>query len=94
MDVISKFELGQTNGLDLLDSPSDREIILKHRQVSSMLFWTTLMPVLWDVVATKTIMKCADDVSQFRMSLYNFAEKHLSRNGKNLTTLEALKKMD
>ncbi|CCG21747.1 cytochrome P450 protein [Candida orthopsilosis Co 90-125] len=91
MDVISKFELGQTNGSDLLDSPSDREIILKHRQVSSMLFWTTLMPALWDVAATKTIMKCANDVSQFRMSLYNFAEKHLSRNGKNLTTLEALK---
>ncbi|KAI5964991.1 hypothetical protein CANMA_003502 [Candida margitis] len=92
MDVISRFELGNTNGSDLLSCHSDREIILKHRQVSSMLFWTTLMPGLWDFAATKTIKKCADDISQFQMSLYAFAEKNLGNNGKNLTTLETLKR--
>lgn len=91
MDVVSKFELGKSNGLNILDDPSDREIILKHRQVSSMLFWTTLMPTLWDLAATKTVLRCVEEISQFRMSLYDFAEKHLCMNGKNLTTLEALK---
>ena len=91
MDVVSKFELGETNGLNLMDNPSERDIILKHRQVSSMLFWTTLMPALWDFVATKTIMKCSEDIAKFRMSLYEIAEKHWANNGKNSTTLEVLK---
>ncbi|KAI5958541.1 hypothetical protein KGF57_002386 [Candida theae] len=91
MDVISKFELGKTNGSDLLDNPSDREIILKHRQVSGMLFWTTLMPEFWNLAATKMVLQSVKDISQFRVSLYDYAERHFSRNGKSLTTLESLK---
>lgn len=93
MDVVSRFELGRTNGTNLLDGFADRRIIVSHREVSSMGFWTTLMPnFLWDYAATKTIMQAADDICNFQLNLYKFAEKNLTSNGKNLTTLETLKK--
>ena len=95
MDVVSRFELGRTNGTNLLDGFADRRIIVSHREVSSMRFWTTLMPnFLWDYAATKTILQAADDICNFQLNLYKFAEKNLTSNGKNLTTLETLKKMD
>ena len=38
-------------------------------------FWTTLMPnFLWDYAATKTIL-AADDICNFQLNLYKFAEK-------------------
>ncbi|KAL6450153.1 lcsI Cytochrome P450 monooxygenase lcsI [Candida maltosa Xu316] len=93
MDVVSRFELGPDNGTHLLDLPNERFIIESHRKVSSMGFWTTLMPnFLWDFAATRATLKAVDDICNFQLNLYKFAEKNVSSNGKNLTTMETLKK--
>ncbi|KAI3403503.2 hypothetical protein KGF56_003660 [Candida oxycetoniae] len=93
MDVISRFELGINNGSDLLSNPVEREIIMKHRQVSSMGFWTSFMPQFWVLAATKLIKMAADDITKFQLSLYAIAEKnpYPTTKGKNRTTLETLK---
>ncbi|KAI5954918.1 hypothetical protein KGF54_001479 [Candida jiufengensis] len=91
MDVVSKFELGENNGTDLIQNPQEREVILKHRQVSSMGFWTTLMPSFWNYAANSIVLKALEDITNFQISLYEFAERNYNTNGKNLTTLETLK---
>ncbi|KAI5965963.1 uncharacterized protein KGF55_001327 [Candida pseudojiufengensis] len=93
MDVVSKFELGENNGTNLIENPKEREVILKHRQVSGMGFWTTLMPqFFWDFAANKIVLQAFKDITNFQIQLYEFAEKNYGKNGKNLTTLETLKK--
>ncbi|RCK56631.1 hypothetical protein Cantr_05994 [Candida viswanathii] len=93
MDVVSRFELGRENGTNLLENPQDRHIIDSHRKVSSMGFWTTLMPnFLWEYAATKATLQAVDDICNFQLGLYRIAESNLVTNGKNLTTLQALKK--
>lgn len=93
MDVVSRFELGKDNGTDLLNNPQERDIIDSHRKVSSMGFWTTLMPnFLWDYAATKATLQAVGDICNFQLGLYKIAESNLSSNGKNLTTIQALKK--
>ncbi|CAK9439873.1 uncharacterized protein LODBEIA_P39730 [Lodderomyces beijingensis] len=90
MDVVSRFELGKDNGSDLMSNPQQRRIVMEHRIVSSMGFWTTLMPRFWEWAATKLVMQCLVDITQFQLNLYALAEKNLISNGKNSTTLQAL----
>lgn len=93
MDVVSRFELGRDNGTDLLNHPQERHIIESHRKVSCMGFWTTLMPsFFWNLAATKATLQAVDDICNFQLGLYKIAESNLVSNGKNLTTIQTLKK--
>ncbi|CAH2350964.1 hypothetical protein CLIB1423_02S09142 [[Candida] railenensis] len=98
MDVVSAFELGSENGSTLLVHPEDRHILVSHRLVVSMGFWTTLIPTWWEWAADKKIMEAAASVEQWQLDLYEQAEK--SKRGKNdpnekytnLNSLETLNK--
>ena len=79
MDVVSRFELGEENGLDLLLHPEERSIVAKHRQVAGMGFWTTLMPQFWEIAASKLVMSALKDITQFQLSLYADAEARLEK---------------
>jgi len=93
IDVISAFELGQQNGTDFLSHPEDRYMVLVHRMVAGMGFWTTLMPKFWNWAAGPKISKAAEMLEKWQMGLYRRAEENvptLSGN-ENKTTLETLK---
>ncbi|KAK6460483.1 cytochrome P450 [Scheffersomyces coipomensis] len=94
LDVVSAFELGNENGTDLLSKPEQRHIIVSHREVASMVFWTTLMPRFWSWAAGSRILKASEDVTKWQLSLYANAENNVPKFGKdeNLTTLESFKK--
>lgn len=93
LDVVSSFELGAKNCTDLLLSPEKRRIIISHRLVASMGFWTTLMPKWWNWAASKNILEALEVVEDWQLNLYERAENNAPRfeDGGNLTTLEALK---
>ncbi|KAK6455337.1 cytochrome P450 [Scheffersomyces xylosifermentans] len=94
MDVVSSFELGKENGTDLLLHPEKRHIIVSHRTVASMVFWTTLMPRFWDMAASTKVKKASGDILDWQLKLYAKAEQNVPkfRDDENLTTLEALKR--
>lgn len=94
LDVVSSFELGAENGTDLLDNPEKREIVIYHRYVASMVFYTTLMPKLWNFAATSLILKSAEIVESWQLNLYRHAETNVPifKSNENITTLELLKK--
>lgn len=94
LDVVTAFELGPENSTVLLDKPEQREIITYHRYVASMVFYTTLMPKLWDYAATALIKKSSAIVEKWQLALYDRAEHNVPTfsRGQNLTTLELLKK--
>ncbi|EGW35814.1 cytochrome P450 [Spathaspora passalidarum NRRL Y-27907] len=91
MDVVTRFELGKDSGTSLLQFTQSRKLIAYHCQVSSMGFWTTLAPKFWNWVASKEILKAADEILKFQLNLYKHAELNPDSNGKNLTTLGTLK---
>ncbi|RLV91970.1 Cytochrome P450 monooxygenase yanH [Spathaspora sp. JA1] len=88
MDVVTRFELGKQNGTYLLQNPQQRKIIVYHRQVSSMGFWTTLAPRFWNYAASKDILLAADEILRFQLDLYKQAEL----NPEQGTTVETLKR--
>ncbi|CAH6721806.1 putative cytochrome P450 monooxygenase Fgm1p [[Candida] jaroonii] len=94
LDVVSQFELGLKNGTNLLENPQQREIVTYHRYVASMVFYTTLLPSLWDYAATKLILKSAQIVHDWQLGLYAKAELNIPsfKEDENLTTLETLRK--
>lgn len=94
LDVVTSFELGTENSTALLDTPEDRSIITYHRYVASMVFYTTLMPKLWNYAASKLIKKSSEIVEDWQLSIYQKAEQNVPRftPDQNLTTLEMLKK--
>ncbi|KAG2734364.1 hypothetical protein G9P44_002370 [Scheffersomyces stipitis] len=93
MDVVSAFELGMSNGTDLLLHPEKRHIIISHRQVASMVFWTTLMPRFWNWAASSTILKASYDITKWQLGLYAQAEENVPdvKEDENKSTLETLK---
>ncbi|ODV76712.1 cytochrome P450 [Suhomyces tanzawaensis NRRL Y-17324] len=94
MDVVLAFELGASNGTDLLLRPDKRHIIISHRQVALMGFWTTLMPRLWNWAAGTTILQAAQKIEAWQLSIYSHAENNVPAvpATANVSTLEALKK--
>ncbi|KAK6200904.1 cytochrome P450 [Scheffersomyces amazonensis] len=93
-DVVSGFELGIENGTDLISRPEERHILVSHREVASMVFWTTLMPRFWDWVAGKRILKAMETITRWQLNLYYNAETNSPKviEGQNLTTLQTLNK--
>ncbi|CAI5759570.1 unnamed protein product [Candida verbasci] len=90
MDVVSRFELGYENGTNLIENPNQRNILLNFRQVSSMQFYTALLPQYWNLAASKLILKSADVICNFQINLYKMAEKNKNNTGKTtLTTLHS-----
>lgn len=94
MDVVSAFELGIENGTHLLLSPSKRDILVPHRMQAGMVFWTTLMPRLWDWAAGPAIREASRLIEEWQLTLYAQAEENppKPRPGENLSTLETFKK--
>jgi unspecific monooxygenase len=93
IDVISGFELGLQNGTDFLSHPEERYMVLVHRIVSEMGFWTTLMPRFWNWAAGTKICKAAEMLEKWQMGLYKTAEENVPiwSGNENKTTLETLK---
>lgn len=94
MDVVSSFELGSQNGTRLLKEPESRSILVSHRMVAGMVFWTTLMPRLWDWAAGPMTRKAARVIEEWQLGLYKHAEENVPKlaEGQNPSTLEAFKK--
>lgn len=94
MDLISAFELGSENGTNFLQDPKSRSMILLHRTVASMGFWTTLMPKLWNLAAGPKVRAAAEKVEEWQLQLYKQAELNVPdfNVNENKTTLETLKK--
>lgn len=93
MDVVSAFELGLENGTDLLVYPEKRNILVDHRSVASMGFWTTLMPRFWSMAASSGIIKSLEKIEQWQLGIYGVAEKNVPKFSpdETKTTLETLK---
>lgn len=94
LDAVSAFEVGNENGTDLLLHPEKSHILVSHRLVAGMGFWTTLMPRLWNWAATPAILKASAELEKWQLGIYRNAENNIpqSRPGENLTTLESFKK--
>lgn len=94
LDAVSAFEVGNGNGTDLLLHPEKTPILVSHRLVASMGFWTTLMPRFWNWAATPAILKASAELEKWQLGIYENAEDNvpISRPGENLTTLESFKK--
>lgn len=93
MDLVSTFELGVSNGTNFLLDPNSRSMILFHRSVASMGFWTCLMPKLWNIAAGPKIIEAVQKVENWQLNLYNNAELNVpeTKTNENKTTLETLK---
>lgn len=78
MDVVTSFELGRGNGSNFLVKKEERYMIVKHRMVSGMVFWTTLMPSLWSWAASKEISEAAKDIEQWQLEMYEKAERGMN----------------
>lgn len=74
MDVVTLFELGAKNGSNYLLKEEERSIIIKHRMVSSMGFWTTRAPRFWNWAASPSILKAADELENWQLKMYEDAE--------------------
>lgn len=94
MDVVSAFELGDSNGSHLLLNPNHRQILVPHRMQAGMVFWTTLMPRFWNWAAGPAIRAASKEIEEWQLGLYKLAEENIPEKqiGQNLTTLETLKK--
>lgn len=92
MDVVSGFELGVGNGSRLLHHPEQRHIIVSHRIQLAMGFWTTLMPSLWDWVATPETRQALEKIEAWQLLMYGKAEEKPATSQGNPTTLETLRK--
>lgn len=90
MDVILAFELGIENGTDFLESSN--EIVSLYRKKDSMGFWTTLMPQLWNLAATKEIKLAVKKIEKWHLDLYNLVEvKKTSNSQSQFSSLNTLK---
>lgn len=92
MDVVSGFELGQGNGSRLLHHPEQRHIIVSHRIQLAMVFWTTLMPFLWDWVASPETREALAKIETWQLQMYERAEKRATSSQGNPSTMETLHK--
>lgn len=75
-DVILNFELGESQGTNLTDDASQRELIKLLHIRGSMLFWTTQAPQFWNLVASSEIKKAAQEVDQWLLNLYTISESN------------------
>jgi cytochrome P450 len=93
MDVVSAFEVGRENGTDLLKHPEKRHILVDHRSVAGMGFWTSLMPKFWNLAAGESIRKALEKIEKWQLGIYGAAEENVPKFNKdqNMTSLETLK---
>lgn len=94
LDVISAFEVGNENGTDLLLYPEKRHILVLHRMVSAMGFWTTSLPRFYKWAAGSAVLQAANTIEKWQLAIYGKAESNVPerKSGENLTTLETFKK--
>lgn len=94
LDIISAFEVGNGNGTDLLLCPEKRYILMLHRMVSAMGFWTTSLPQLYNWVAGSAVLQAAKMIETWQLGIYSHAEANAPQRklGENLTTLETFQK--
>ncbi|ODV62543.1 putative cytochrome P450, partial [Ascoidea rubescens DSM 1968] len=77
MDVITFYELGSTVNSNLLENEQQREVILKgYRQQSSMWFYTTLLPGLWNFAASNEIINNSKLIRSWLIEKINYLDKN------------------
>lgn len=80
MDVVTYYEVGPKFTTDLINDEKERSIIKSFRASSSMWFYTTLMPKLWDYAAGKEVAQLACQSSQWAKKIFDDSYKSLVDN--------------
>ncbi|ODQ79837.1 hypothetical protein BABINDRAFT_8031 [Babjeviella inositovora NRRL Y-12698] len=91
MDVVTSFELGPNCSTDFLSNKQDRQIVEAHRQQSSMWFYVTSIPSLWNIAASPAIKNASVAIKQWQYNLFRKAETMvLSEKSSPPSTLKTL----
>jgi unspecific monooxygenase len=81
MDVVTYYELGSKFTTNLLLDMRQRKIIEAFRASSSMWFWTTLVPSLWDWAADLKTSRLSSECREWARSKFLEAYEDLEANG-------------
>ncbi|CAM9024090.1 unnamed protein product [Wickerhamomyces anomalus] len=83
MDVVTFFEFGSKFSTNLILDLDQREIIKSFRASSSMWFYTTFFPSLWDYAATKETKTLSDGCREWIRAKFLEAYDDFLENGSN-----------